>query len=292
MDELYTKCNTSITTCPSGHTCSNKTNIKCKRATALHTETCSNSSTTYYCQGAGYSLNDTITYGNVQTIEGVLTPGDAFDCDVNGDGTYDSATERFYYVSDYFDTSSLSYHNDIAVLVYYSNTTGGIASTAGSPYDSSGENWHGPVTAIQELPTTTQWSNMNLYKNSRQIITGSNGFLTAGGSLPSNFSYSGYSARLLTYQEIYHGCYDYNTTSIGSKKGLITNCKFLFERTRYASSNITEGFWLENVNDSTSDYAYMCESDDVHCVHRNNLGYAGYHGTRPAIEVPKSQILY
>ena len=67
--------------CPIGYTCKSNT-PKCIRATTLHTETCTNSDTSYYCQGAGYSNGATITYGNQTTTEGVLTTGDAFDCDV------------------------------------------------------------------------------------------------------------------------------------------------------------------------------------------------------------------
>ena len=53
----------------------------CKRAKTLHSETCTSSSTTGYCTAGGTS----ITYGQLGNT-GVLTSGDAFDCDVNGDG--------------------------------------------------------------------------------------------------------------------------------------------------------------------------------------------------------------
>ena len=306
LDELYTKCNNSTTTCPSGHTCTDKTNIKCKRATALHTEKCTNNDTSYYCQGDGYALNDTITYGNTSTIEGVLTVGDAFDCDVNGDGVYDAATERFYYVSDYFDTSSKSFNDKVAVLVYYSNTDDGVASTTNVAYSSIADaqaigpcayslgcNWYGPITATGDLPTTMQWSNISLYKETRQILAQNNATATSGGTLPVSFSYSGYSARLLTYQEIYHNCFDYYIAAIYSKNGLSTNCKFLFERTKYTNSNSeTNGGWTETPSDSgTYDvyhwYSYYCalNRDDY-------VATIVAYGTRPAIEVPKSEILY
>ena len=51
----------------------------CKRASSLHTS----GNKTYGRLGSGSTL----------------TVGDAFDCDVNGDGTFDSTNERFYYVS-------------------------------------------------------------------------------------------------------------------------------------------------------------------------------------------------
>ena len=53
----------------------------CKRATTFHSETCTSSSITGYCYAGGTS----ITYGQIGSI-GTLTSGDAFDCDVNGDG--------------------------------------------------------------------------------------------------------------------------------------------------------------------------------------------------------------
>ena len=70
--------------------------VICKRATVLHTEECKKTSTTYDCSGAGYTTSgskgtSTITYGNLGT-NGTLSSGDAFDCDVNGDGEYDSET--------------------------------------------------------------------------------------------------------------------------------------------------------------------------------------------------------
>ena len=47
----------------------------------------------------GVMGTSTITYGKLGT-QGILSSGDAFDCDVNGDGIYDATTERFYYVTD------------------------------------------------------------------------------------------------------------------------------------------------------------------------------------------------
>ena len=67
----------------------------CKRATSLHTEECLG----VYCSGMGYKLDGskgttTITYGSLE-LSGTLTTGDTFDCDVNGDGVYNSETEIF-----------------------------------------------------------------------------------------------------------------------------------------------------------------------------------------------------
>ena len=97
-----------------------KGKIICKRATTLHTEKCTQTDGSMFCSGAGYTTSgskgtNTITYGNLGTT-GSLNSGDAFDCDVNGDGEYNSDTERFYYVSDYYNTSAKSFENDTAVL--------------------------------------------------------------------------------------------------------------------------------------------------------------------------------
>ena len=284
LDNLISKYRSINTTCPNGVVCTPKTNIRCKRATTLHTETCTNSDTYYYCQGAGYALNATITYGNQTTTEGVLTTGDAFDCDVDGTGY----NHRFYYVSDYYDTSTRNFNDKVAVLIYYSNVRGGVANTFGTAYDSSNQNYNGPVTARSELPTTTQWSNIRLYKDTRQILAKNNATSTSGGTLPTAFSYAGYAARLLTYQEAYHGCNSYDKTP-GSTGGLEAKCQFLMEGTRFSNSSLaTYGPWLESPDASYSRYAY-----NVNAYNRYLTGsYDPFYGARPTIEILKSEILY
>ena len=152
----------SVTYVQADNSANDKGDYICKRATELHTVQCSQTSTSEYCSGAGYRTNGskgttTIKYGNETTTEDVLTSGDAFDCDVNGDGTYDSETERFYYVSDLYDTTKKDFDSNYAVLIYYNNTTLGIPdNTAASIIEyhpSTHKNWFGPVSAITYLPT-------------------------------------------------------------------------------------------------------------------------------------------
>ena len=283
IDEIDHVCSTN---CPNGYSC--KTSIpKCIRASTLHTETCTNNDTMHYCLDDGYALNDTITYGNTATTTGALTTGDAFDCDVNGDGVYDSATERFYYISDYYDTERKAFNDKVAVLVYYSNTTAGVASTTYVAYDCNNQNYNGPVTAMQELPKTSQWTNIRLYKETRQILAQNNDTTANGVTLPTAFDYSGYSARLLTYQELDHGCYDHYT-SITSNKGLNSNCKFLLERTKYTISSLaTQGGWTETP--STGGVFFW---DSYYRSIRNMSGTLGTLGARPTIEILKSEISY
>ena len=241
LDNLISKYRSINTACPNGVVCTPKTNIKCKRATTLHTETCSQTSN--FCAGAGYSNGATITYGNQTTTEGVLTTGDAFDCDVDG-----------------------------------------------TAYDSSNKNYNGPVTARSELPTTTQWANIRLYKDTRQILATNNATSTSGGTLPTSFSYAGYAARLLTYQEAYHGCnsYDKTPTSTG---GLDAKCQFLMEGTKFSNSSLaTYGPWLESPDASNSNIAFS-----VRANYRNlyiNGASNTYYGARPTIEILKSEISY
>ena len=274
---------------------------KCIRATQLHTEECSQTLDSYYCSGDGYTTSGskgttTITYGNETTTEDVLTSGDAFDCDVNGDGTYDSVTERFYYVSDLYDTTNKTFDSNYAVLIYYNNTIEGASSTSGSKYYSNDENWHGPVNAITNLPTRTQWSNISLSNTNRAIITETGATSTIGGILPTSFSYSKeiegasvpLAARLLTTQEVEVAC----GITVGSiTMGELDNCDYLLENTKYSSSSMpTYGTWLETPNESNSNSVWDARSD-YRSVNYSNASYI-LRGVRPVIEVLKTDIDY
>ena len=276
IDELYKMAENH---CPKGYVCE-KIPL-CKRAETLHTETCSQTSTSAFCSGDGYTASGTkgtttITYGNLGTSG--LTTGDAFDCDVNGDGTYDSEKERFYYVTD------LEENSDYAVLVYYNNVSGGEPNnmtTYGYNKTTSSSEYYGPQTAIAQLPTTSQWNNVSLTNIARDIKD------ETGTVRVEGFSYEGYAARLLTYEEVNRGCYD-GTTKITSSGGISNKCRFLMENTKYSSSSLkTLGGWLESPH---SDYANLAwsVSGDKRYVFRFAVGRA--YGVRPVIEVLKSNI--
>ena len=267
----------------------------CKRATTLHTETCAYTSGGAHCYNDGYSSTgamgtNVITYGNEDVAEGELHVGDAFDCKVSTTGDY---TERFYYISDYYDTNKKRFNDEYAVLVYYNNTSGGVASNNTSyAYYSSSQNWHGPQTLISQLPTNSQWDNISLYKIKRQILTQNNADKTSGGTLPTGFDYSGYSARLLTYQELYSGCYDYNV-NLSNTKGLSTNCKFLMENTKYSNSSLrTSGGWLETPNSSSTVSIGFVDEYNRIVNYNNYASNTSNNGARPTIEILKSNILY
>lgn len=160
---------------------------KCQRAKTLHSITCTSSSTEGYCKAR--NRKDSITFGQIGT-SGKLASGDAFDCDVNGDGTYDAATERFYYVSDL--------NSSTAILIYYTYTNR-------YPYNAQSSNsYSGPITAVGALPTTTKWSNISLVQKTSQIYNHSGGTTVVDSSnkthtLPK-YTYTT-AARLLTLTE-------------------------------------------------------------------------------------------
>ena len=253
--------------------------ILCKKATTLHREKCQQSDSNYTCLADGYTVNSTITYGKVPGD--TLTTGDAYTCDVNGDGTFDETTERFYYLTD-MDSKT-------AVFVYYNNVSNGTPnSTALSAYDNSGKSNYGPVIAKKQLPTSAQWSNTSLTKTSRQILNEKGETSVADGNLPI-FSYEGYSARLLTYQEVTSACLTGSNpiTYVGS---LSTKCQFLMENTTYSSSsNPVTAYWLE-----TPDTRYGSSSWLIFALNRNlNSGpvkFNSSYAVRPAIEVLKTRI--
>lgn len=243
------------------------TNVLCKRATTLHTEECTQTDTTRFCSSDGYSTGDIITYGSLGT-QGVLTRGDAFDCDVDGDGTYDSESERFYYITEK--------DSETAIMIYYSNTLNGIPDKTSSSliaYTTGGNVYtDGPISVIPNLPTTVQWSNVSLTSTVRNIIDETNVIRK------ENFSYEGYSSRLITRQEV--GILD------------IDNEPFLLENTIYSSSNIPVfGYWLESAAASSQTIAWLVTGS-----HRKSNAYHSttneYFGTRPVIEVSKTRILY
>lgn len=160
---------------------------KCQRAKTLHSITCTSSSTEGYCKAG--NRKDSITFGQIGT-SGKLASGDAFDCDVNGDGVYDAATERFYYVSDL--------NSSTAILIYYTYTNR-------YPYNAQSSNsYSGPITAVGALPTTTKWSNISLVQKTSQIYNHSGGTTVVDSSnkthtLPK-YTYTT-AARLLTLTE-------------------------------------------------------------------------------------------
>lgn len=252
----------------------------CKRASKLHTEVCTRTHSNYFCSGSGYK-NQTIIYGSLGQND-ILTSGDAFDCDVNGDGVYDPLEERFYYVTD------LESDSDYAVLIYYTNTTNGLADNTSNSlvsYDENNKNINGPLTAIKNLPTKEQWNNVSLSNEKRKITTVEGLDKNENGSL-STINYSNYAARFLTSLELNKAC----NIKVGTQTdGELDNCNYLMENTKYSNDSFAAfGYWLETPYKSLN-YVWNVSGQ----YRKNALYSAGDNsivGTRPVIEVLKRDI--
>ncbi len=246
----------------------------CRRATTLHTAVC-DSERYAGCHSSGMEWGDKITYGNLGTVGEAPEAGDVFDCDVNGDGTFDAEKERFYYVCD-LDTNA-----DYAVLIYYNNVSSGVPNNrAGFAYDSAEKpRENGPVTAAKQLPTTKQWSKVSLTSTTRAITD------DKGTTYKTDFSYAGKAARMLTLKEVETAC-GIAAGSYGA--GELDSCNYLMENTEYSNSSFAWGYWLETNSSSDVGKAWR-----VYGYYRNRAQYRTVYnldGVRPAIEVPKSKI--
>ena len=259
----------------------------CKRATTLHQEECT--STTYFsCKTMGYTADGdrhttTIIYGGLGT-KGTLTNGDAFDCDVNGDGVYNPETERFYY---------LNTTGNYANLVYYNNTVNGVPnSTTTVSYYSPGHNWYGPIDGVKHMPTTSQWSNVQLSNVDRNIVNEKKTKTTAGGTLPTTFSYEGYAARMITIHDIIGTCINSYTDDAYFS---IDSCNYLLENTDFNKSTNAGGYWLETPVSSHNRSIYSIRGGSAHLSGNDGAEYANNNisdGVRPVIEIPLSDIDY
>ena len=244
----------------------------CKRASSLHSEMCESN----ICGTTG----DVVTYGNLGTNG--LTSGDAFDCDVNGDGIHDPINERFYYVTDTDE--------GIAVLVYYANVyRGKLTYSEFSTYNTiTGVNIGGPLSVLEHLPTMEQWPNVNLINPIRSITNELGGNTTGAGTI-TEFDYQDRVARLLTYQEVEAACYD-GATALTNSLGVSTNCLFLMQNSHRTTNNQINGYWLETPQSATPQEVWYINGAS------GNLATAtltmGQIAVRPVIEVEKSNIRY
>ena len=280
IDEVYKTATDKVAAakkeCPEGYKC---TEIKklCKAAEQLHDDN----------QNGDF-------IGSISS--GSLKSGDAFDCDVNGDGVYNSETERFYYVSDYYNTDTREFESDTAVLIYYSNVSGGEPSYTDTFAYGSNENNLLPDVATLQLPSSGQWSNTKLKNNSRYILSINDNDNT-DINIVDVFDYSDYSARLLNLEEVKSACNIASSDKVGNF-GELDNCKFLMENTAYTDSSFKfKGYWLENTNSSYNGYVYTIFAFTSGQGVARQVSYSlttdeNQYGVRPAIEVSKDNISY
>ena len=246
----------------------------CKRATSLHSEVCESNGG---CSiDNDYEVGSNIEYGVLGEGD-TLTSGQALDCKVSTNGGY---TERFYYVSDYFDTSELDFDSTYATLLYYNFYPVGTDDSI--DYNSIDYTTiYGPVTAVTLLPKRFEWNNITLKEYNRQILTTENNtsiidnWTNENHELPM-FDYSSYGARLLTYQEL-------NNNYCNNNSGTNQECNYTFENSGYANDDYFRRSWYETIDDYHVDELSVCPSGTASI-------YSAYY-VRPAIDVPKDRIL-
>lgn len=261
----------SNTLCPNNKHLEITSNTVCKRATNLHTEIC-DSEKASYCISDGYTDGSEVIYGNCGT-KGTLTIGDAFDCDVDGNNTFDE-DERFYYVS-YRDSDI---NSGYATLIYYKNYNT-------SKYSS--DNNTGPTIALSKLPKSNEWTRVSLKEVQRQIKNQSGTTEGYNNQTLPVFSYTDAAARLLSLEEITNN--DPSNSWTGTRA--LNNYRFLLENTKFTNRNKTAAFWLENIRNSTNTSAWYVSSDN-RSLGSNAFNIDNNLGVRPAIEVPLKNIAY
>lgn len=250
--------------------------IVCKRATKLHAEICNNK-----CRYNGYADKEFIFYGNCGE-EGVLKSGDAFDCDVNGDGNF-TQEERFYYVSPKDADENSSY----ATLIYYKSVGNG-------QYYINNENSLGPQLLLNILPSDAEWSNVLLSDNGyRQIVNEDGNTAVRGNKTIQPFTYTNKASRLITSQEVEYACSPNNPVTDSWTENYLFNCDYILEKTFYSSSNNPSNFWLET---PTRADRHLSGAGSVMYINQRmrldqKLLYTSAE-VKPVIEVPYSKMSY
>ena len=247
--------------------------IKVKNTNDLHTKTCENASGG--CGGA-IGIGNTITYGTI--VNGTPKPGDAYDCKVTANGGY---RERFYYVGSEGENS---------VLIYYKNMDD-QTTYAYDSVDSVLDNWHGPRTGYQYLPSTSAWNNPRIIAPGTRTIKNEQGNNSTTGGTIENFTYTNKAARLLTIQELVNACPSLQT--VGSyNTGELDGCNWFLENVdRYEKGNETKslGYWLETPL-SSNYYNVWLVVGGYRIVSTSNSGNVYDVSIRPVITIKTSDL--
>ena len=219
--------------------------LVCRKATSLHTTECTATS----CQNAGYKTNGSkgtniVTFGSIAHVN--LVGGNAYDCDVNGDGVYDEDTERFYY---------LTTKGENAVLISHTNYEG-------EDGQATANNFTYPI-ALTKLPTKTtdQWKNVRVT------------FTNPVDSSDENI----YAARFATYDELKAATGKTDLTAVGS----LDDYPYLMENTTFVGTGRT-GIWLESFPSEGQYYRIQSGATNRQVTTNNTTSNVA----RPVIEVP------
>lgn len=201
--------------------------------------------------------------------DGTLVVGDAFKCDVNGDGIFDEGHEKFYYISNFYNQSSNSFDPSVTVLIHSLNSNSGNVVSTNSPvkWNNTLTLDNGPASLKDNFPSSN-WLNVVLKANPRKIMIGYN----STNSMLS-FQYPN-STRLLTVEEFLYGC------------NPVSKCNFLFNTMEAETGN---GIWLENIASKDNKTVYIIDST-THELSTDTVTSSNM--LRTVIDVSKDSIAY
>ena len=130
---------------------------------------------------------------------------------------------------------------------------------------------------------------MSLINEIRPIISDDFTTRTDAGSLPTKFSYEGYSARLLTSNEIRSNCSSCDAKGCSFYYAQY-ECEFLLENTRYESRDKPSWLWLEEpLSDSSTKAMTLMYNGSMS---EQTVSTLVNTVVKPVIEVPKYKLLY
>ena len=251
----------------------------CKKATSLHQD----------------------KYGKLITGD-TLEVGAAFDCDVNGDNSFDPENERFYYLSPENGNDS----SDNLVFIYYNNTGVNEDITFPCPnckikYDSNSNDGNistyqaRPDKAKEYLPLASSWKNTSLIMpgtgdNQNVNITDEKGTVKV-----TNFSYKGYSARFPRISEIMKatGVTEVSLNNNHNDSISTTDYNFLYENlvNTCGPTPCASGYWLENASSRDKGYAWSIRGG-YNGIYSETAYTDSTIATRPVIVVNKENVYY
>ena len=230
----------------------------------------------------------TTTYGSVQTGD-TMVSGNAFDCDVNGDGTFDPVTERFYYLT------TDEYGNALLIFYNYTSAENNYVPSCGTSqvsYSNNNKNILGPNLIYQNLPPTTLWTNVSLMNDGERVILNDQGGFITNGGVNRPFTYTNKAARMITTQEVMAAC-GISTINQNGLTNLPTSCRFLFENVGPACDEAAgrNTYWIETPKANSDVAAFRIQSENTS---QYVMGYTsvanGHAAAKPVIEVPLGQM--
>ena len=234
--------------------------IVCKNAKSgtLHTATCSSSTACGASVNSNneslFNVGDTITYGTIPGANSPL-PGDAYDCDVNGDDIWNPATERFYFIREYTD-SNYTYNN--VVLVHYTN------------FDKDGQTDNSTSREIYTYDAGKTYLPSTTFPN-QSLLNPSDPWTNS-----AIISFDGKKSRYITKEDLIAACgpITYDTF------GYLDSCIYFMENSRYESANTgRSGIVVEKDSDSY----YRIDTRESRLSKVNS---SSSNSVRPVIEIP------